>query len=83
MTTYKNYLKKSHLIILAFIFSYLFGLIIAGDYGISWDENVRRIASQSNIKEIAIALGIGVIVGSWSSIALAPSLLSLSKSPRQ
>tara|TARA_Y100001968_G_scaffold331785_1_gene387665 strand:+ start:446 stop:1423 length:978 start_codon:yes stop_codon:yes gene_type:complete len=36
----------------------------------------------STLKMFAIALAIGVIVGSWSSIALAPSLLSLSFSDK-
>ena len=45
-------------ILLFFIVFYLLGLKISEDYGISWDENVRRIGSISHAKEVAQLVGI-------------------------
>ena len=52
------FIKKNGLIIIGFLVFYFFGLHIAGDYGISWDENVRRYAAQSNIKTLADMIGL-------------------------
>ena len=37
---------------------YLFGLSISSDYGISWDENARRVGAKSHAKELVQFLGL-------------------------
>ena len=37
---------------------YLFGLFLSKDYGISWDENARRIGAKSHAKEFVQFFGI-------------------------
>jgi len=56
---YINYFKLSTYINIFIILTiYYFGLQISEDYGISWDENVRRIGAKSHAKEFVQNFGI-------------------------